>query len=208
TEAVILPNTLPAIQSKNDVVFIKSRVKDFFTTIHIQAAVTMDTNGEDLTEILDIHHQGVMIFGEGIIPLSNSDRMVKILQYLQKFDGILFDHSYDPLLSVFGQMHEGITSTQLGIKGIPAIAEEVAVQKNIRILDYTGGSVHFQTVSTAGAVEKIREAKKAGLKVSSDVSLYQLLFTDADLEDFDTNLKVIPPFRGKEDRKALIEGLK
>lgn len=208
SEAVILPNTLPAIQSKNDVAFIRSKVKDIFTTIHIQAAVTIDTKGEDLTEILDINHQGVQIFGEGTIPLSNSDRMVKVLQYLQKFDGILFDHSYDPLLSLFGQMHEGFTSTRMGIKGMPSIAEEVAVQKNIEILKYTGGSIHFQTVSTRGAVRNIRDAKKSGLKVTSDVSLYQLLFSDEDLLDFDTNLKVIPPFRNKADRDELIEGLK
>lgn len=207
-EAVILPNTLPAIQSKNEVEFIKSKVKDFFTTIHVQAAVTKDTKGEDLTEILDIHHQGVSIFGEGTTPLSNSDRMVKILQYLQKFEGILFDHSYDPLLSIFGHMHEGYTSTRLGLKGIPHIAEEIAVQKNIELLRYSGGTIHFQTISTAGAVKKIREAKQEGQHITADVSLYQLLFSDEDLSDFDTNLKVIPPFRQKEDRKALIEGLK
>jgi dihydroorotase len=207
-EAVILPNTLPTIQSKNDVEFIKSKVRDFFTNINVQAAVTIDTKGEDLTEILDIHHQGVVVFGEGIIPLSNSDRMVKILQYLQKFNGLLFDHSYDPLLSIFGHMHEGFTSTRLGLKGIPSIAEEVAVEKNIQILNYTGGSIHFQTVSTAGAVKYIREGKKYGLNITADVSLYQLLFSDEDLSDFDTNLKVIPPFRGIKDRDALIEGLK
>jgi dihydroorotase len=208
SEAVILPNTYPAIQSKNEVEFIKSRVKDVFPTIHIQAAVTIDTKGEDLTEILDIHHQGVRVFGEGNIPLSNSDRMVKVLQYLQKFDGLLFDHSYDPLLALFGHMHEGFTSTKLGIKGIPSIAEEIAVLKNIEILKYAGGSLHLQTISTAGAVKGIREAKNAGLKVTSDVSLYQLLFSDEDLEDFDTHLKVIPPYRGETDREELIAGLK
>lgn len=207
TEAVILPNTFPVIQSKNEVAFIKGRVRDFFTTIHIQAAVTKDTHGEDLTEILDIHHQGVQIFGEGTTPLSNSDRMVKVLQYLQKFEGLLFDHSYDPLLSLFGHMHEGLTSTLMGIKGIPSIAEEVAVQKNIEILKYTGGSIHFQTISTPGAINSIREAKKAGLQVSCDVSLYQLLFSDDDLLDFNTNLKVIPPFREISIRQELIRGL-
>lgn len=208
TEAVILPNTSPVIQSKNEVEFVKSKVKDFLTTIHIQGAVTIDTKGEDLTEILDLHHHGVRIFGEGVVPLGNSDRMVKVLQYLQKFNGILFDHSYDPLLSIFGQMHEGLTSTRIGVKGIPSMAEEVAVRKNIDILKYTGGSLHFQTISTAGVVDSIRRAKKSGLDVSADVSLYQLLFSDEDLIDFNTQLKVIPPFRGREDRDALIEGLK
>lgn len=208
TEAVLLPNTLPSIQSKNEVEYVKSKVKDFFSTIHLQGAVTRDTEGEDFTEILDMHHHGVYVFGDGTVPLSNSDRMMKALQYLQKFDGILFDHSYDPLLAIFGQMHEGLTSTRIGLKGIPSMAEEVAVKKNIDILKYTGGSIHFQTVSTSGVVKAIREAKEAGLKVTCDVSLYQLLFSDRDLISFDTNLKVMPPFRGEDDREALIEGLK
>src|SRR5690606_33055016 len=188
--------------------FMKSKVKNFFSTIHLQGAVTRDAQGEDFTEILDMHHHGVRILGDGIVPLSNSDRMMKTLQYLQKFEGILFDHSYDPLLALFGQMHEGLTSTMIGLKGIASMTEEVAVKKNIDILRYTGGSIHFQTVSTAGAIKTIREAKKEGLKVTSDVSLYQLLFSDEDLVDFNTALKVIPPFREKEDREALIEGLK
>ena len=208
SKAVLLPNTNPAIQSKNEIAFIKSRTKDFFTKIHIQGAVTRDTAGDDLTEILDMHEQGVMVFGDGLHPLSNGDRMVKVLQYLQKFDGILFDHSYDPLLALFGHMHEGITATKNGVKGIPSLSEEVAVQKNIEILRYAGGSLHFQTISTAGAVAHIRSAKQEGLKVSADVSLYQLLFSDEDLVDFDTNLKVMPPYREQKDREELILGLK
>lgn len=207
-EAVLLPNTLPTIQSKNEVEFVRSKVKDFFSTIHLQGAVTRDTKGEDFTEILDMHHHGVRVFGDGIVPLSNSDRMMKVLQYLQKFEGILFDHSYDPLLAIFGQMHEGLTSTQMGLKGIPSMAEEVAVKKNIDILKYTAGSLHFQTISTAGVVNAIRDAKAAGLMVTCDVSLYQLLFSDEDLIDFNTNFKVMPPFRSGADRQALVEGLK
>jgi dihydroorotase len=96
----------------------------------------------------------------------------------------------------------------LGLKGIPDIAEEVAVQKNLEILRYTGGRLHFQTISTIGALEHIRKAKQEGLAVTADISIYQLLFTDEDLMGFDSHLKVLPPFRGKSQRKALIEGLK
>jgi dihydroorotase len=206
--AVLLPNTEPSIQTKNEVEFLRNKTKEFFTRIEIQASVTRDNKGEELTEILDLQHHGVQVFGDGLVPLANSDRMMKVLQYLQKFDGILFDHSYDPLLSIFGQMHEGVVSTKLGMKGIPALAEEVAIQKNIEILRYAGGNLHFQTISAAGSVELIRRAKKEGLSVSADVSLYQLLFSDEDLVSFDTNMKVEPPFRSEKDRKALIEGLK
>ena len=207
--AVIQPNTHPTVQSKGDVEYILNRAKQYTPEFIIQGAVTKDTAGEDFTEILDMNFQsGVKIFGEGVKPLSNGDRFMKVNQYLQKFDGILFDHSYDPLLAIFGQMHEGENSTMLGMKGIPNLAEDVAIQRNLEILKYTGGRVHFQTVSSAKSVDLIRNAKLEGLNVTSDISIYQLIFSDRDLFDFDPNLKVLPPYRGESDRKALIEGLK
>lgn len=209
SKAVVMPNTEPVIQSKNEAEFIKNKSRDFLPELVVMGAVTKKTEGEDLTEMLDMHFQsGLTIFGDGIKPLSNSDRYMKILQYLQKFNGILFDHAYDPLLAIFGQMHEGEVSTKLGMKGIPNLSEDVAIQRNLEIIRYTGGRVHFQTLSTSKGVELIRQAKKEGLSVSSDVSVYQLVFSDEDLMSFDSNLKVKPPFRGKEDRNALIEGLK
>ncbi|WP_209329041.1 dihydroorotase [Lunatimonas salinarum] len=207
-EAVILPNTHPVIQSVNEVAFVQHRAKALFPTIHLQAAVTKDTQGEDFTEMIDLYHQGVRIFGEGLLPLANADRMMKALQYLKKFDGVLFDHSYDPLLALFGQMHEGNTSTLLGLKGIPRLSEETAIDRNLSILEYTGGRMHFQALSTVGGVEKIRKAKAMGLQVTADTSIYQLIFDAEDLIDFDTAYKVVPPFRDEADRLALVDGLK
>lgn len=207
--AVILPNTDPVIQSKGDVDFVLNRAKRYTPEFLIQGAVTKNTDGENFTEILDMHHQsGVSVFGEGLKPLANGDRYMKTLQYLQKFSGVLFDHAYDPLLAIFGHMHEGENSTMLGVKGIPNLAEDVAIQRNLEIIRYTGGRVHFQTINTVKGVNLIREAKAEGLNVTADISIYQLLFSDADLMDFDPNLKVMPPFRGDKDRDALIEGLK
>jgi len=189
--------------------FSLNKSKSFSSQLIIQGAVTKNTDGEDLTEILDMHHQsGVYIFGDGVKTLSNGDRYMKILQYLQKFNGLLFDHAYDPLLAIFGQMHEGEISTKLGMKGIPNLAEDVAIQRNLEIIRYAGGRVHFQTISTAKGVELIRQAKKEGLNVTADCSIYQLLFSENDLLDFDSNYKVKPPFRGEADRDALIAGLK
>lgn len=208
-QALVMPNTEPVIQSKNEVDFVLNKAKAFSPQLHVMGAVTKNASGEDLTEILDMHFQsGLRFFGDGTKTLSNSDRYMKILQYLQKFDGILFDHAYDPLLGIFGQMHEGEISTKLGMKGIPNLAEDVAIQRNIEILRYSGGKVHFKTVNTAKGVDLIRKAKSEGLKVTADVSIYQLIFSDADLVSFDSNFKVKPPFRGSEDRKALIKGLK
>lgn len=208
SQALIMPNTEPVIQSKSEVDFVLTKARRASAEIHVMGAVTKNAGGEDLTEILDMHFQsGLRFFGDGVKTLSNSDRYMKILQYLQKFDGVLFDHAYDPLLAIFGQMHEGIVSTQLGMKGIPNLAEDVAVQRNLEILKYTGGRVHFQTLSTGKSVALIREAKTQGLNVTADVSIYQLLLSDADLTSFDSNYKVKPPFRGSVDRAALIEGL-
>jgi dihydroorotase len=207
-KAVILPNTQPSIQSKNEVQYILNKARTIFPELIIQGAATKDTLGEDFTEILDIHQQGIFIFGNGLHSFPNPDRLLKVLLYLKKINGILFDHSYDHLLSLFGQMHEGEVSTQLGLKGIPNLAEDVAIQRNLALAEYAEGRMHFQTISTAKSVEYIKEAKAKGLHVTADVSLYQMLFSDEDLKTFDSNLKVLPPFRGAEDRAALIEGLK
>lgn len=209
SRGVLLPNTEPAIQSKNDVDYVLSKANKTLIELVIQGAVTKDTKGEDLTEILDMHFQsGVSVFGDGVQPVFNSDRYMKLLQYLQRFDGILFDYAYDPLIAIFGKMHEGEVSTNLGLKGIPNISEDIAVQRNLEILRYTGGKIHFQTVSSRKAVNLIRNAKKDGLNVTADISIYQLIFSENDLVNFDANYKVLPPFRGDDDRTALVEGLK
>lgn len=207
-KAVLMPNTHPAVQTRNEIQFLKSKAANWFSELIIQAAATKDCKGEDFTDILDLNQEGVFVFGDGLHPISNPDRLMKILQYLQKFNGILFDQTYEPLLALFGQMHEGFTSTRIGMKGIPNLAEDVAIHKNLEILRYSGGRLHFQTISTKGAVEEIRKAKKEGLQVTADISIYQLIFSDEDMLGFDTNLKVLPPFRGREDREALIGGLK
>lgn len=209
SQALVMPNTEPVIQSKNEVDFVLNKAKTYPAQLHVMGAVTKNASGEDLTEILDMHFQsGLRFFGDGTKTLANSDRYMKILQYLQKFDGVLFNHAYDPLLGIFGQMHEGEISTKLGMKGIPNLAEDVAIQRNLEILRYAGGRVHFQTINTAKGVDLIRKAKAEGLNVTSDVSIYQLIFSDSDLVSFDSNFKVKPPYRGSEDRKALIKGLK
>jgi dihydroorotase len=208
TKVVLMPNTHPAVQTRNEIQFLKSKSKGWLTDLVINAAATKDCKGEDFTDILDMNHDGVSVFGDGLNPISNPDRLMKLLQYLQKFDGILFDQSFEPLLALFGQMHEGEVSTKIGMKGIPNLSEDLAIHKNIEILRYAGGRLHFQTISSKAAVEMIRQGKKEGLNITADVSLYQLLFSEDDLVTFDTDFKVIPPFRGSQDRKALIKGLK
>ncbi|MGY6559405.1 MAG: dihydroorotase [Nitritalea sp.] len=206
-QAVLLPNTKPVLQTKNDIAYVQQKAAHSPVTLNVMAAATKDCLGEDFTELHDLAAQGVRVFGDGLHTLHHPDRLLRVLQYITKFKGVCFDQSIDPLLSLYGHMHEGFVSTQLGIKGIPALAEELAIQRNIKLCGYAAGRLHFQTVSTAAGVQLIRQAKADGLAVTADCSIYQLLFTDEDLRDFDANYKVMPPFRAKADQEALLEGL-
>ena len=177
------------------------------------AAVTKNCEGKDFTDMMDLHYNGAIGFSDGKNPIQSSDILLKTLQYLHPLNTILVTKSEDKYLSMFGQMHEGITSTILGLKGIPSAAEEIMIMRDLKLLEYSGiksehSLLHFSTISTLQSVNLIREAKAKGLPISCDIAAHQLAFTDESLLDFDTNLKVSPPFRSKSDVDALIEGLK
>jgi dihydroorotase len=208
TEVVLLPNTQPAVQSKNEISYITQANTTRLVQLHAMAAVTKNCKGEELTEMIDLHEAGAVAFTDGLKSLVHTDLFLKSLQYIQKFDGLLIDHSEDHWLNLFGQMHEGENSTSLGLKGMPRIAEEIAVRKNLELLEYAGGRLHLSRISTGRTVDLIRSAKKKGMKVSCDVVGYQPLLDDSYLEDFDTNYKLNPPLREKIDNDALIKGLK
>lgn len=208
TEVAVLPNTQPTVQTKNEVSYITGLNENRLVQIHALAAVTKNCKGEELTEMIDLHEAGALAFTDGLKPVWHTDIFLKSLQYLQKFDGLLIDHPEDIWLNLFGQMHEGPASTMLGLKGMPRIAEEVAISKNLELLTYAGGRLHFAKLSTAKSMDLIRAAKKRGLNVSCDVAAYQPLYNDEVLENFDTNYKVNPPLREKTDQDALTKGLK
>ncbi|MBK5278794.1 MAG: dihydroorotase [Bacteroidia bacterium] len=207
TDVAILPNTYPTVQTKNEISYITQGNENRLVKIHALAAVTKDNKGEELTEMIDLFESGAVGFTDGLKSVWHTDIFLKSLQYLQKFDGLLIDHPEDNWLNMFGQMHEGINSTMLGLKGMPRIAEEVAVSKNLELLNYSGGRLHFSKISTAKTVELVKAAKKRGLNVSCDITGYQALLDDSLLMDFDTNYKVNPPLREKADNEALIKGL-
>jgi len=208
TEVLCLPNTNPVVQSKASINFIKSKSTLLPVTLHPLAALTVETQGKDLTEMIDLYKAGAIGFTDGTRPLQGADVLLKALQYLQTFDGLLLNRPEHTRLTEHGQMHEGQASTRLGMKGIPALAEEVMVTRDLQLLAYTGGKIHFSLVSTAAAIEAIRQAKAAGLHVTCDVASYQIAFTDETIPPFDTNYKVSPPFRGEADAAAIRQGLK
>ena len=208
TEVAVLPNTHPAVQTKNEIAYLSQGNSNRLVQIHPMANITKNSKGEELTEMIDLHQAGAVAFTDGLKSIWHTDIFLKSLQYLQKFDGLLIDHPEDNWLNLFGQMHEGIMSTSLGLKGMPRIAEEVATRKNLELLSYAGGRLHFAKISTAKTVEIIRSAKKKGMNVSCDITGFQALLDDSLLADFDTYYKVNPPLREKSDNEALIKGLK
>ncbi|MEJ2004257.1 MAG: dihydroorotase [Cyclobacteriaceae bacterium] len=207
TGVTLLPNNDPVTQSKNDVLSLRKRATGV-TEIFPYAAVSRDNKGTELTEMIDLNEAGAVGFTDGFLPIWHSDIMLKSLQYVQKFGGLLINRPEDRHLTQFGTMHEGIQSTMLGMKGMPSLAESLMICRDIDLLRYTGGRLHFSTVSTESGLSLINKAKKEGLQVTCDMAAYQTDFLDEEIRNFDSNYKVNPPFRTKTDRRALIRALK
>ncbi|WP_304234657.1 dihydroorotase family protein [Jiulongibacter sediminis] len=212
SDLLIMPNTDPVIQSKGVINYLKNSSKLTQVNFHAAAAVTLDNKGESFTEMWDLHEAGALAFTDGTKPLWNSDILYKSLQYLYPRKALLMNRPEEPALAMFGQMHEGVTSTHMGTKGIPSEAEEIMIMRDLKLLEYADFEserplLHFSCVSTASGLARIRKAKQKGLPVSCDIAAHQLAFTDEDLGGFDTNLKVSPPFRSKKDIKALQKGI-
>ncbi|MEQ8473683.1 MAG: dihydroorotase [Marinoscillum sp.] len=206
TDVCVLPNTEPVIDSKSDVTYIKNTTANG-VSIHVLGAVSEGCNGENLTEILDLENAGAIGFTDGLNPIWNTELLLKALQYVQKFKGLIINRPKDIHLSQFAQMHEGTVSTMLGMTGEPSISEEIAIKRDLDILRYAGGRLHFSQISAAASVELIKQAKKEGLDVTCDVAIHQLLYTEDNLMDYDSNYKVDPPFRSKKDQATLLKGL-
>ncbi|MCC9167124.1 dihydroorotase [Pontibacter harenae] len=208
TEVLCLPNVEPVVQTKGAVNYLKQKSAQLPVTLLPAAAVTVGTEGKDLTEMIDLHHAGAVAFTDGLKPIQGADVLLKALQYVQPFDGVLMNKAEHTRLTEHGQMHEGEASTMLGLKGIPTLAEEVMVTRDLQLLRYAGGRLHFSLLSSAASVEAIRKAKAEGLAVTCDVASYQLAFTDDTIPPFDTNYKVAPPFRTAADAEAIKQGLR
>jgi dihydroorotase len=160
-----------------------------------------------MAELLDMYQSGAVAFTDGKQTVYDAGLLLRTLQYLTPINGLVMNQSMDRYLSQGGLMHEGICSTRLGMKGIPSLAEDIAVRRDLEILEFAGGRLHFANISTAGAVSLIRTAKANGLKVTASVSPMHLCFNDEMLADFDSNYKVMPPLRSENDRHALLAGV-
>lgn len=203
TDVCVLPNTKPAIDQKSLIEYLQKKATGLPVTIRPIGAITKGVEGKELAEMYDMRQSGAVAFSDGKLPVQSAGILVKALQYIKSFDGVLIQVPDNKSISPNGLMNEGITSTQMGLPGRPAIAEEIAIAENIRLTAYSESKLHFTGVSTEASLKLIKEAKQKKLRISSSVTPYHLVFCDEDLTTYNTNLKVNPPLRGKKDRTAL-----
>lgn len=210
TAVACMPNTKPPIHTRDVVEFVRERGGATPVDVHPIACVSQNREGKQLAEMADLQAGGAVAFSDDGSPVQDGSLMRSALEYSKMLDAPIINHMEDLTLNPDGQMHEGAVSTRLGLSGIPSLAEEVMIARDILISEFTGGHVHVAHISTAGAVALVREAKKRGIRVTSEVCAHHFTLTDTSLEEraFDTHLKMHPPLRTSADVEAMKEGLK
>ena len=207
TAIALQPNSYPIIDNQSQIHFVKSKATQAATQLYPIGAMTKDSAGKDIAELYDMKNAGAVAFGDYTKSTENANLLKIALQYVQDFDGLIIAFAQDEHIKGNGVANEGIVSTQLGLKGIPNLAEEIQIARNLYVLEYTGGKLHLPTLSTEKSIALVKTAKSKGLQVSCSVAVHHLVLTDEKLHEFDTRFKVTPPLRTESDRKALLQGV-
>ena len=210
TDVFLIPDTLPVTDNKSQVEFIQHRNGGLPVTIHAIGAITKNLEGRHLAEMYDMKNSGAIAFSDGLHPVQSSGVLVKALQYVKAFHGVIIQIPDDTSISPNGLIHEGVVSTRLGLPGKPMMSEELIIARDIKLARYTQSRIHFTGVTSPKSIEYIRRGKDAGLDVTCSVTPYHLFFNDEALIDYDTNLKVYPPLRPEpvvqQLRQAVLDG--
>ena len=207
TSILLNPDCYPLIESHSSVQFLKKKSFNTTTDIYPIANLTNGSNGSDLASLYDMKLAGAVAFGDYKKSIIDSSILKIALEYTKTFGGRVISFCQDEFLSKKGVLNESIVSTEFGLKGIPSISESINLYRDIEILNYTGGKIHIPYITTSKGVELIREAKKNNLDITASVSLAHITFSEHDIFDFNTNFKIIPPLRSKNDANSLKEGL-
>ena len=208
TGVMIMPSTTPSIDNKSQVEYIKKICSGKIVDVLPAGSITKKLEGTDLSEMYDMHQNGVLAFTDDEKSIQHAEIMKIALLYVKSFNGTIINQPNDKSISKGGQINEGAISTRLGLKGIPGLSEELMLARDIQLAEYTEGKLHVSCISTAQSVKLIRAAKKKGINITSDVAIHNLVLDETMAEDFNTFYKVNPPLRTKKDIKELIKGLK
>lgn len=208
TDICLIPNLNPTSDTKSSIRYIMNGARESIASIHPIGAVSDNCEGESMAELFDLYHAGAVYFSDGLKPIKSTELLLKALQYTQRFGGLVATNPVDLDLAKHGQMHEGVTSTSWGLGGIPRVSEIIGIKRDLEVLRYGGGRLHFSGISCLESVQLIAEAKKEGLQVTCDVPVLNLIFTATGMPPFSTAYKVTPPLREESDRQRLLTGLK
>lgn len=207
TEVMLIPNTQPFVSNKSQVEYLIQKGKSLPVTIRPIGSITKKTEGKELCEMYDMYNTGAIAFSDGLNPIQSSGVLQKALEYLLTIDVPAIQVPDDQSIGTHGLMNEGVISTRAGLPGKPALSEELMVARDIELARYTGSKIHFTGVSTKKSLELIASAKAENVNITCSVTPYHLYFSDEDLTDYDSNLKVNPPLRTIKDRDALRKGV-
>jgi dihydroorotase len=207
TGVALMPDAQPPVHSKTEVEYLINKAKGNLVDVYPLGAISFKREGKDLAEMYDMYLSGAKAFTDGNHPVKDAGLMERALLYAKGFDALVFSYPEDTAIAGSAKVHEGVVSTLLGMKGIPALAEELMIARDLYLAEYTNSPIHFSTISVARSVELIREAKRKGLPVTCDVAAHHLVLTDEALMGFDSQYKVKPPLRTQADVDALIQGL-
>lgn len=208
TSVCCMPNTQPVTDNQEAIKFIQDRSQKADARVYVVGAITKGSEGKELSEIGDLVKMGAVGISDDGCYVQNPEVMRRALEYARMFDIPVMQHAEDQFLSEGAVMNESFQSARLGLKGTPAVAEEIAVARDIALCRVTKSRLHVQHVSTAGAVRAIRQAKAEGVRVTAEVTPHHLILTDDEIgKEFNTSLRVNPPLRTAHDREAVLEGL-
>lgn len=208
TEICVMPNTLPIADNSSIISQLIGKSERSNVRVHPIGALSQQMEGKELAEMYDMKQAGAVAFSDDKKPVKNANLMSRALLYSKNFDGLIMSFPSDTSIAGHGQVHEGVVSTNLGLEGIPALAEDLQVSRDLFLANYNETRLHLGPISSSNAVSMIQEAKEEGIHVSSDIAAHQIWFTDSDCEGFDSHYKVNPPFRNASHNTDIIEGLK
>jgi dihydroorotase len=207
TGVACMPNTDPPIDNQEVVNYIKEKSAGLLVDVYPIAAITKGRQGKELAPIAELVDAGAVAISDDGSSVMSAELMRRALEYSKMFGIAVLGHEEDAELTRGRHMHEGFFSTKLGLPGMPAVAEEIMIARDIMLTEFTGGKLHICHISTRGSIELVRRAKAKGLPVTCEATPHHFTLTDQAVESFDTNTKINPPLRSADDRAALIDGI-
>jgi dihydroorotase len=208
TGVAVTPSTLPVTDSKSGIEYMLNAAKGNAVDLYPIGATTQQLKGDDISEMYDMKMAGAIAFTDNKKSIQNPEVLKTALLYSKSFNGLIIHYANDLSIAGNGQVNEGKNSTLNGLKGIPSLAEELMIARDLFLAEYCETKIHITCISTAKSVELIKKAKSKGVNVTCDVTAHHLFLDDSTIETFDSNYKVMPPLRSKKDIKALIKGVK